>query len=257
MAALDISVERDLDANVTVLRPTGPLDLATAVTMRSALMKAIAECPLAVIVDMSACRPASAVALTVFASSARASRSLPAVAMLLCGERHEPRDGSRAVTQGGVPWHLTRAGALDAVEATRARQRRVRLAGRDSLRFPSLAREAVADACEHWGFPELETSAVLITSELVTNAVRHAGGEVGFEAMVRGDFLHLRVRDGSPLPPLVRPSSSEPGDDTPDRGRGLPIVAHYSTAWGWVRGADGASKVVWATVRVRSARRSI
>ncbi|MFI1198325.1 ATP-binding protein [Streptomyces sp. NPDC020883] len=45
--------------------------------------------------------------------------------------------------------------------------------------------------------------ALLITSELVTNALRHAGGVTRFVARVTGDLLELTVEDASPVPPVV------------------------------------------------------
>jgi anti-sigma regulatory factor (Ser/Thr protein kinase) len=40
--------------------------------------------------------------------------------------------------------------------------------------------------------------AVLLAGELVTNAVVHARSELRLRLELRGDLLHLAVRDGSP-----------------------------------------------------------
>ncbi|WP_438489690.1 ATP-binding protein [Streptomyces sp. S186] len=47
------------------------------------------------------------------------------------------------------------------------------------------------------------TDALLITSELVTNALRHAGGVTGFVARITGDRLELTVEDASPVQPFA------------------------------------------------------
>ncbi|MER7985195.1 ATP-binding protein [Streptomyces noursei] len=52
--------------------------------------------------------------------------------------------------------------------------------------------------------------ALLITSELVTNALRHAGGVTGFTAHISGDRLEITVEDASPVRPFV-PSDARDG----------------------------------------------
>ncbi|ROQ76795.1 anti-sigma regulatory factor (Ser/Thr protein kinase) [Streptomyces sp. CEV 2-1] len=44
--------------------------------------------------------------------------------------------------------------------------------------------------------------ALLVTSELVTNAVRHGGGLTGFAAELTDEGLRLSVADASPDPPI-------------------------------------------------------
>lgn len=50
------------------------------------------------------------------------------------------------------------------------------------------------------------TDALLITSELVTNATRHGGGLTGFAAEIEGDALRVCVRDASPVRPVSPPA---------------------------------------------------
>ncbi|MEU1122751.1 ATP-binding protein [Streptomyces sp. NPDC005899] len=45
--------------------------------------------------------------------------------------------------------------------------------------------------------------ALLVTSELVTNAVRHGGGLTGFKAEITGDGLLLTVTDASTRAPVI------------------------------------------------------
>jgi anti-sigma regulatory factor (Ser/Thr protein kinase) len=249
ISSLDVTVERDLEADVTFLRSTGRLDLSTAAVMRDVLAKSVAECPLAIVVDVAACVAGAPAALAVFPSAARAVPHQPAVAILLCGADDLFLADGGAAALGPVPWYPTCAEALRAAEIHRSAQRRVVLGGSSSIGLPGQARKAVSNACDRWGVPDLRPPATLIISELVTNAVRHAGGDVVVEAMLRGDFLHLRVRDARSEPPLPRPGSPE----ATDGGRGLPIVSHYSSAWGWLVNAGGG-KVVWATLRARPVR---
>lgn len=82
---------------------------------------------------------------------------------------------------------------------------------------------------------------LVITSELVTNAVLHAG--TSFEVVVRFDHtgLRLEVHDGDPRLPLRKRYSSSSGT-----GRGLFIVEALATVAGAEQTAEG--KVVWAVV---------
>jgi anti-sigma regulatory factor (Ser/Thr protein kinase) len=70
-----------------------------------------------------------------------------------------------------------------------------------------------------------------VTSELVTNAIAHAGAATfGLEVMhleVIGAVAVI-VTDTSPRPPVKR---YPPGDT--EHGRGLHIVDALSAAWGW------------------------
>ncbi|MFJ3877075.1 ATP-binding protein [Streptomyces sp. NPDC090077] len=61
--------------------------------------------------------------------------------------------------------------------------------------------------------------ALLVTSELVTNAIRHGDGVVAFRAAVEDGVLRLSVSDASPRLPAARTG-------TPDRpgGYGWPLV---------------------------------
>jgi anti-sigma regulatory factor (Ser/Thr protein kinase) len=91
--------------------------------------------------------------------------------------------------------------------------------------------------------------AVLVLSELVTNAMVHAGAGCTIEMQHNDDRLRLEVRDRSPRAPLmrvVRPSDLG--------GRGLHFVDGITEAWGWEPTVDG--KRVWAIVRAAVQRAS-
>jgi anti-sigma regulatory factor (Ser/Thr protein kinase) len=84
--------------------------------------------------------------------------------------------------------------------------------------------------------------ALLIVSELVTNAVRHGAPDIVVSLDLRADRIHLEVRDGGTQLPVV------PGErPAPDRstGRGLLIVAATAADWGVTTDA-APGKRVWA-----------
>ncbi|WP_030722139.1 ATP-binding SpoIIE family protein phosphatase [Streptomyces sp. NRRL F-2580] len=100
------------------------------------------------------------------------------------------------------------------------------------------ARHLVLDQLTAWDLDELAFSTELIVSELVTNAIRHAGGRVRLR-LIRADTLTCEVSDASNTQPRMRRArNSEEG------GRGLYIVAQLSHRWGsrYTRGG----KTVWS-----------
>jgi len=104
------------------------------------------------------------------------------------------------------------------------------------------AREFVADALDEQGFDGDKEIVLLLASELVTNAVRHAATPFEITVDVEPDRVKVAVIDGDPgHGPRVR----HPGpDDT--NGRGLLLVDQLSAVWGSDR--TGSGKAVWFTL---------
>ncbi|MET8869076.1 SpoIIE family protein phosphatase [Nonomuraea sp. NPDC004580] len=99
---------------------------------------------------------------------------------------------------------------------------------------PAHARKFVRQVLGEWRLSHLAEDAVLLTSELVTNAVLHAG--TGVELTCRLDVdatpakLEIEVDDHHPartIPPAGKPPS---GDAT--SGRGLALAGMLADAWG-------------------------
>jgi hypothetical protein len=82
--------------------------------------------------------------------------------------------------------------------------------------------------------------AVLIVSELLTNAVLHVGGPIELELDSTDTALRIAVTDSDPTPPTPRPEH-QPG--LPG-GHGLYMIEQLSDRWGVVVRDDG--KTVWA-----------
>ncbi|WP_234432195.1 ATP-binding protein [Streptomyces sp. NRRL S-378] len=55
--------------------------------------------------------------------------------------------------------------------------------------------------------PDLVSDVLTVVSELVSNAVRHAGGVTGFQVTVRAGQVVVEVSDRSALLPHLRPAS--------------------------------------------------
>ncbi|MFE2481646.1 ATP-binding protein, partial [Streptomyces sp. NPDC059389] len=104
------------------------------------------------------------------------------------------------------------------------------------------ARRFAARALRSWGVEEELDVALLVVSELVTNAIAHTQGEVRLDLTLSADRLRIAVNDGSPRSP-VKPASV---DWTATGGRGLLIVEATTASWGSVPLSSG--KQVWAEV---------
>ncbi|MBG0561291.1 ATP-binding protein [Actinoplanes aureus] len=112
----------------------------------------------------------------------------------------------------------------------------------------SLAGTLVADACLAWRLPHLLHPARRVMSELVLNAVEHAGTDLLVTITRRWNGLHLAVADGDPRLPRLRVMARVRRDAPLDeRGRGLRVVQAAANGWGVLR--TPAGKVVWAVVQ--------
>ena len=85
----------------------------------------------------------------------------------------------------------------------------------------------------------------LIVSELVTNAIRHAHGEIELCVAVVDTLVRIEVTDESPDCEAVKVPMHD--DVLQPNGRGLRMVEAFSRSWGCRVGPD--RKVVWAEVR--------
>jgi anti-sigma regulatory factor (Ser/Thr protein kinase) len=123
---------------------------------------------------------------------------------------------------------------------TELRSRRVRLATGPAA--AAEARSQVGAAVLSWEVPVDQDAAVLLTSELVTNAIRHEPGQAVLLVITccRGQ-LRVDVHDTSRSLPVV---ADVPADA--ETGRGLLLVATLSAEWGFYR--TPAGKAVYFTL---------
>jgi anti-sigma regulatory factor (Ser/Thr protein kinase) len=91
------------------------------------------------------------------------------------------------------------------------------------------ARHAVRDFCTERGMTDVVDDAALLTSELVTNAVRHAARLVTMHVVQREGTLVVTVTDDAEGPADARPGMPE---SMSPKGRGLFIVNELAGDWG-------------------------
>jgi CheY-like chemotaxis protein/anti-sigma regulatory factor (Ser/Thr protein kinase) len=101
------------------------------------------------------------------------------------------------------------------------------------------ARRFVQETLGNWGLERIAADAQLVVSELVTNAVVHAGSPSDLRVVAKPGVLRIEVGDDA----QASPEPQEVHDAGPG-GRGLLIVSALSLAWG-IDPRNGG-KVVWA-----------
>jgi len=142
--------------------------------------------------------------------------------------------------------------SVETGRATGALVRRVRLP--NDRRTPAAARALVRSVLEETGLDTLINEALLLTTELSTNAVVHAGTELDMEVAADPGGLTVTVTDFAPGP--VEELAVGPRNDKTDigevaeRGRGLLLVDHFASRWGTVH--EGTGKGVWFRLENRT-----
>jgi len=99
------------------------------------------------------------------------------------------------------------------------------------------ARTLIGQALKKWDLDELTETTELLVSELVTNALRYASGEVTVRLVLERTLV-CEVMDDSAALPKLRHAGSED-----ESGRGLHVVGQLAQRWGTRRTTAG--KVVW------------
>jgi anti-sigma regulatory factor (Ser/Thr protein kinase) len=109
-----------------------------------------------------------------------------------------------------------------------------------------LARQVTRDVLARWRLAYMEDTAVLLVSELVTNAVRHARDThaIALDLEIGESWLRIEVQDADPCWPHRR----TPGGFD-ESGFGLVLVDALSGKWGVRETATG--KAVWAELDTR------
>ncbi|MFE3772310.1 ATP-binding protein [Streptomyces sp. NPDC059122] len=114
-------------------------------------------------------------------------------------------------------------------------------------RCVALARAELRRLLDRWGLGVVADDALLVLSELLTNAVRHARVSRGREIETRysrePQGVRIEVHDAAQNWP-------QPRTPDVDGGRGLTIVAALAARWGTEVRDGGLGKAVWAVIAV-------
>ena len=122
---------------------------------------------------------------------------------------------------------------------------RTRLALTPSAETGSHARRALRQLLDSARVDRDTTdTAVLLATELVTNAVEHGRGSAYLDAAVQDRAIRLEVSDSSTVVPQPNTAVSE----LDERGRGLLLIEALASRWGVLPRSDG--KTVWCELDI-------
>lgn len=127
------------------------------------------------------------------------------------------------------------AGVLDAIAGVLS----VRETFDRELSSSRAARRFMAETLATWHCDELLDSVNLLVSELVTNAVVHAGSEAEVAVVLTPDVLRVEVADSGGGTPTKKHAEA-----WATSGRGMALVDAVSSSWG-VESRPGGGKIVW------------
>lgn len=110
------------------------------------------------------------------------------------------------------------------------------------------ARTLLREQATAWKLPDETTeTAVLLLSELMTNAYRHAkvspGRQIRTRCTLDTGHLYVSVTDANDTLPTLREAAPDN-----ESGRGLPLVAALADDWGAEPRVGGIGKTVWFTL---------
>jgi DNA-binding NarL/FixJ family response regulator len=111
-----------------------------------------------------------------------------------------------------------------------------------------VARAFIAEKLDEWSLEPLLDDALLVASELATNAIMHAESKCRLRLSLHPTTLRIDVLDtgaGTPEP--------QPPSWTEEHGRGLHLVDALTTAWG-LELVPGDGKLVWAELALPTKR---
>jgi DNA-binding NarL/FixJ family response regulator len=168
---------------------------------------------------------------------------------------HDPADLRTASRSAGAVGYLTKetparrlgaelAALVGLVEAVEQLLSEASEHFEQDAQTPRAARRFVTQALSGWDDDEgdLTDTVTLLVSELVTNAVLHAGSDVEVMVRLTATAVRIEVTDASSESISPREATIEE-----DSGRGLALVGNLAQRWG-VRPAAGGGKTVWFEV---------
>lgn len=234
-----LQIETECGA-VFVLTPRGDLSPDTADHLRSELLRHLVD-QAGVLVDLGRLSLDTPSAARVFSCALSNAGGWPSARLVLFGADAPTVDMLRSEgVPGTVPLAVDRDTARPLL-ATRP-DRISRCCAVSDIGAVKHVRAFVEQACADWGMAGRFPDATLVATELMTNAIIHAGTPGMLIVSLDEHGLHLAVRDESPQGEgMIRMGRARPGN-----GRGLHLVSELSRAWGVATHAD--AKTVWAVL---------
>jgi anti-sigma regulatory factor (Ser/Thr protein kinase) len=232
-------------ADLSVVRPRGPLTAQICDRLAAALRPSTPDRPLGVVFDLTEIddsengEDGDVVALCLrLADEALLWPGMPAA--ILAGIPL-----ARGLVAHGVGDRLPIMHTLESASAALRADtnwRRATLALPPSLEAPGQARRFLEDRVARWRLGVAAQAATLVVSELTTNAVTHARTFLDVQLTCHERYLAISVTDRSPRPVSVRVPALEE-----ETGHGIVVVSSLADRWGQT--AEGErGKSVWAVL---------
>jgi anti-anti-sigma regulatory factor len=239
-----LRIDQSFRDGAAVVVPYGVLDLASYAELRDTLVKCAIELPRGIVVDVGGLRVPTTATLAVFSSVWMQVSDWPGVPIVLvAGRELDRRRLGRTTITRVMPVYASVEEALDKLGEPPQRRRTI-LELPDEPASVAAGRRFVEVTCVRWGCPEVLRDAVLVASELIENAVRHAHGDPRLRLELGGPLLTVAVYDDDPAPPqMINSSMTAPGH------LGLVMVAKLAKSWSSAPTLSGG-KVVWAVLAV-------
>jgi len=234
---LSVTLTRHL--GVVMVTLMGVLDARTAPRARRSVLEALGDGPEVVVLDVGRLAAPDIAAVSLFAALAEHVEDCPGQQLVVAAPSLSIAAALERLSPQLLQVFDTVADALDAADGALVPRRfRELVPPWPGARWQ--ARRLVDHACATWDLGALVDAAREVAAELVHNAVRHAATDAVLTITPTSRYLHIAVRDGSPVEPILGP---------PRLGRsgGLRVVDELSSSWGVTRTEDG--KLVWATLR--------
>lgn len=237
-----LAVATRQEESVTVLTVEGVLDDGNSATLRESIVKATAEEPSPVIVDVSGLTTPDESAWSTFTGARWQLGRADVPIVLVCTNRATREVISRSEVASLMPVYPTEKSAIKAL--ARLTRRSVRCADSklpadlNSLRE---SRRLVREWLTAWSQSTLIPVALVVVNVFVENVLEHTGSVPMMRVEADGETAIIAVSDGSSTP-AVRLQSPESGVDV----SGLAIVDALVRAWGSTPTASG--KTVWAVI---------
>jgi anti-sigma regulatory factor (Ser/Thr protein kinase) len=238
-----VRVELEPTVGYVVLRLSGQLSVRTAPEARRAVLDSLLHVG-RVVVDVTELRLANPECVTLLPGALGAAGGWPTARMAVVDAGGVFQAAAQRLNCADLLhfYPATEAGVRH-VDDRPARVRRDHAVSADPS-ASAAARRFLLDTAGEWELsPELTEVAQLVVSELVSNAVEHAGTASTIKLELSGGRLKISVRDGSTTQPVARPL-----DMVSFRGRGLPLIDRVSEHWGIANHIDG--KTVWAELAI-------
>jgi anti-anti-sigma regulatory factor/anti-sigma regulatory factor (Ser/Thr protein kinase) len=219
----------------------GGLDVAAARQLVTITSKVLHDQPQSIVIDLSAVHVVDRLAVTSLISVHHLASAWPGCPVAIAGADTSTR---RTLRLMGISRYMPICRDVPAAQrhlssippAPRLRDRL-----RPTTDAIQTARILARAVCGRWRMSAVEDAAQTVVTELVTNAIQHAGTSIDVAFTNTRTHLHIAVHDRSREQPH-RVTGEE------NSGYGLLLVDAFAATWGCGSTPDG--KVVWAAIRL-------